>query len=226
MKHYGIFADFPSLRAFLETTLRNHLNSFSTRSEKSRHYRFEHCQRVAQIGKEVALAANIDAELLELACLLHDYGKWDAVIAVDHGRKGAMLLQEILQNLSLDPLDINEICQGIAMHVDGSCNPTPESGEPLPHYANSPSLLAICVGQCDNIDRYSAYRLYNNLQYVKFSKLSATERQIFISNYLNQLANLAQENYATALLNTLWQRNLALHRTYFTQLAAELQANI
>ena len=57
--------------------------------EEIRRYRYHHCLRVAAIGRAVAEAEGLDADRLELACLLHYVGKFDSARPVDHGRTGA-----------------------------------------------------------------------------------------------------------------------------------------
>lgn len=54
--------------AFLEADFEK-----SPLKEEDKRYRVEHSYRVANIGKEIALAENLNVEAFIIACLLHDY---------------------------------------------------------------------------------------------------------------------------------------------------------
>ena len=85
-------------------------------------YRLEHSFRVAHIGKEIAEAEGMDVEKMIVACLLHDVGYYmdfaDEEDYINHGRVGAAAARPFLEELGYSENDIDEICYGIAIHVD------------------------------------------------------------------------------------------------------------
>ncbi|MDO5025193.1 MAG: HD domain-containing protein [Trueperella sp.] len=204
----------------------------------SRRYRFEHSLRVAQLGREVATAAGLDPDLLALGCLLHDIGKYDAEWPVDHGRAGALLVQDFLETGSpsyreqLGETTAMQLLQGIAMHVDGSANTRPEapdagpvdkSGRPYLQFSQPPAVWARSIGDCDNIDRFSAYRIADTLRYWKFMELETAAQRDVVAKYLAELAAQRHYHCATAAAEELWQDNLAFQTEFFTRLAHQLQ---
>lgn len=191
-------------------------------------YRYEHCLRVAHIGRVVAEREGMDPDILELACLLHDIGKFNATVPVDHGRSGAILARPILEELGLEETRITEICQGIAMHTDGKWNYDPESPDFPGHdlFDHAPSLLARSVGDCDNVDRYSLLRIHGTMNWVRFSEKTATEALIWIDEYQTILAREREYLCSTQSAQELWTRSLDDHEEYFTRLAEQLRPGV
>ena len=184
-------------------------------------YRYEHCLRVAHIGRVVAEAEGLDADLLELACLLHDIGKYDAQVAVDHGRRGSQIARPILESLSLTPAAVDEICQGIAMHVDGRWNYDPASPDypGADMFDSGPSILARSVGDCDNVDRYSLLRIHGTMSWARFSEKTTPEALAWIDGYLDVISSERRYECSTATAQALWMAALDDHETYFSRLA-------
>ena len=232
MHNYGQYPDFLSLRAAFEEKLHKHLQAVKKRSESSRRYRFEHCLRVAAIGRTVAEEAHLDAELLELGCLMHDIGKWDAHKPVDHGRAGALLVYDIATKAGLDPDEVMELAQGIAMHTDGLCNPRPDKegtkkdarGNRYMSFTSEPSILARSIGDCDNIDRYSTYRIVDTMEHFKFMDMSSTEQKRWLYSYLGTLKELRRYHCATEAAQNIWVQNLGFQEQFCRRLAAEIEA--
>lgn len=247
---------FSTAREFLHT----HFASTSA-SDRAKRYRYEHCLRVARIGRFVAERAGLDSDALELGCLLHDIGKYDAEIPVDHGRAGALLVQDFLQNAlnapagfpdkremddetthdhaEHDPADTltspsitadlaAQLIQGVAMHVDGLWNPSPEgtnqnaAGRAYLHFSTEPTILSRSIGDCDNVDRFSTYRVADTLRYVDFMNLETPAQKEFVDNYLAQLTAEREYQCATPTAQELWTANLDFQEQFFKRLGAEL----
>ncbi len=214
----------PYLNAAHEFVLEHLLDDASGIDPATRRYRYHHCLRVAAIGRKVAEAEGLDADRLELACLLHDVGKFDSVRPWDHGRTGARLARDFLARLGMDEVEREEICQGIAMHTDGLWNDPEDS----PDYAGAagwdsePSILARSVGDCDNVDRYGTYRIYDTMAWWGFRELAVGEQIERIDAYLAKIGREAGYRCATATCQALWEAALAEHRAFFTRLRAQI----
>lgn len=85
-------------------------------------YRLEHTMRVANIGKEIAQGENLDEEALVLGCLLHDLSYAETRDGehgwLNNGHQAAKMARPFLETLDLSPEQVDEICYGIAIHVD------------------------------------------------------------------------------------------------------------
>lgn len=230
----GSGADPPILRILLVVTssyfeparvaLRDHLFS-RPRPHTDLLYRYEHCLRVAHIGRTVAEAEGLDADLLELGCLLHDIGKFDAAIPVDHGRVGSLLARDILDAIGLPPAEADIVCQGIAMHVDGKWNFDPDSpdhpGREL--FSAEPSILARSVGDCDNVDRYSLLRIHGTMNWARFSEKTTPAALNWIDGYLEVLDHERLYRCSTKTADRLWHEALDAHENYFRALAETMR---
>lgn len=220
-----IYPDFDAARSFLFEHL-----AASPASAGSRRYRFEHCLRVARIGRSVAEAEGLDAAGLELGCLLHDIGKYDAAVPVDHGRAGARVIREYFDSLGFRAAVADEIVQGIAMHVDGLSNPRGDdqgtghdaAGCAYLSFSGEPSILARSIGDCDNVDRFSTYRVADTLKYVRFMDKTAQEQRDFIAAYVEGLEGQYAYTCATATAQALWLASLDYQRDFFMRLGAEI----
>ena len=65
-----------------------------------------------------------------------------------------------------EPERIQEICYGIAIHVDDKAD---FEGERTP--------LALSVSDADNLDRFDAYRIYQGLEFKVYSKIPLHEKR-------------------------------------------------
>lgn len=93
-------------------------------------YRLQHSYRVAYAAGEIARKEGMDEEGLIIGALLHDVGYslpfepaeggsggWQ-----EHGRMSARLARPFLEQLDLSKERVQEICYGIAIHVDGKAD--------------------------------------------------------------------------------------------------------
>ncbi|MBP3222692.1 MAG: HD domain-containing protein [Actinomycetaceae bacterium] len=193
----------------------------------TRTYRYRHCLRVAAIGRKVAEAENMDADVLELACLLHDVGKFESQRPWDHGRTGARIARTFLENLGLEEKTIDEICQGIAMHTDGLWNNPSDSPDfnGIDEYVSPPTMLARSVGDCDNVDRYGTYRIYDTLTYVRFDEKRISEQLEFINEYREKLDKEREYVCATHTAQELWKNALDEHDMFFEHLYDQISSS-
>ena len=96
------------------TYLRNH--------PTDRDYRLEHSYRVANIAKTIAETEGFDVTCAVIAGLLHDIAYCEEMVTredrMNHGRRSAAIARPFLESLGLSADAVNEICYGIAIHVD------------------------------------------------------------------------------------------------------------
>jgi uncharacterized protein len=112
-------------------------------------YRWEHTQRVAYYGGQIARAEGADVEVVETACLLHDVAHFDPLEDYkDHGREGAWLSRPLLEGLGYTSEQVESICYAIAVHVDGKAD-----------FDHEHTVEADIVSDADNIDRFGAFRI-------------------------------------------------------------------
>ena len=181
-------------------------------------YRLEHSMRVANIGREIARAEGLAEEALVIACLLHDvsYGEpWEGEQAwKEHGRRAAAIARPFLETLGLPAPLIEEMCYGIAIHVDD------EAG-----FAGVRTPLAVSVGDADNIDRFDAYRIYETLESMRFSERSLEEKRQYVRRVEEKLERLADMPFATETATRLWADRISFQRAFYRRLGEQLRSS-
>jgi len=112
-------------------------------------YRLEHSYRVVNIGKEIAEKEGFDLTEMVIACLLHDISYCQEFssreAAQEHGRLSARIARPSLTELGLPDDRVNDICYGIAIHVDDKAD-----------FEGQRTAFAETVSDADNIDRFDA----------------------------------------------------------------------
>ncbi len=153
-------------------------------------YRLEHSFRTANIAMKIAEGEGINAEALYIGGLLHDIAYcevWNDFEKgwIEHGRTSARIARPFLMTLEMEESFLQEICYGIAIHVDGKAD-----------FEGERTSFALSIGCADNIDRSDVYRIYEGMQYAKFSQQSLSEKMNWISKKENtiksELQNLTQ----------------------------------
>ena len=113
----------------------------------------EHSYRVANIAKAIAEAEGFDVTYAVIAGLLHDIAYCEEMVThedrMNHGRRSAAIARPFLESLGLNADAVNEICYGIAIHVDDEAD-----------FEWERTPFCETVGDADNIDRFDAYRIY------------------------------------------------------------------
>ena len=187
---------------------------------ESKEYRLQHSYRVANIGKKIAEEEGFDVAETVVACLLHDVAycltfdseenRWE-----NHGRNGARMVREFLESTDLASDRINAICYGIAIHADGRAD---FKGERTP--------FAETVANADNIDRYDAYRIYERLQYKKFSELPFDEKEQLVEDTLKQLKELREMTLGTKTAEIIWKERVDYNISFYEKLKAQLENSL
>ena len=181
-------------------------------------YRLEHSYRVANLAKQIAEAEGYDVTLAVLGGLLHDIAYCEEMHTqedwVNHGRRSAAIARPFLESLGLTPAQVNEVCYGIAIHVDDQADFAWERTPPCE-----------VVGDADNLDRFDAYRIYETLECQKFSQLPLAEKQQTVAATLANLEQLRHAVPGSPTAAKLWQERLDFYTAYCEKLQAQLQSS-
>ena len=182
-------------------------------------YRLEHSIRVARIGAEIARAEGMNEEHMAIACLLHDvaYGM-DFPADYDwsgHGRDSTRIARPFLDTLGLDGQVVEDICYGIAIHVDDRAD-----------FEGRRTPFTETVGDADNIDRFDAFRIYDNLRFRNFYEMPLDQRIDWLTGVLPQLDKLEGMTLATPAATALWRDRVAFQRIFFERLLAQTKAGV
>ena len=178
-------------------------------------YRLEHSFRVAHIGKEIAEAEGMDVEKMTVACLLHDVGYYmdfaDEEDYINHGRVGAAAARPFLEELGYSENDIDEICYGIAIHVDD-----------IAGFDGERTVFALTIGDADNIDRFGPYRLYETMLRSGFEGLSLEKKNDFLDKRLGYIGKLKEVGFATKTAEKMWQDRLDFQEEFYSRLKKQI----
>lgn len=184
--------------------------------EEDREYRFRHTLRVANIGMEIAKKESFDVEELTIGCLLHDisyikefktHEDWKG-----HGREASKIAREFLEELDIPKEKIEEICYGIAIHVDDEAD-----------FQGERTALALSIGDADNIDRFDVYRIYSNLQSINFSSMKHEEQLEVVNKKLEALNKYLELPFGTKTATELWKARLLYQIDFFSKLKQQLE---
>lgn len=181
-------------------------------------YRLEHSYRVANIAKDIAEKEGFDATYAVIASLLHDVSYCEEMVSLEdrmnHGRRSAQISRPFLESLGLDLKTINDICYGIAIHVDDHAD-----------FAWERNAFCETIGDADNIDRFDVYRIYETLQYQRFSELALTEKTECVESMLIKLGRLKEVKLGTVTANTLWHERLDYYISFYGRLKKQLDCS-
>ena len=173
-------------------------------------YRLEHTYRVANIGREIAEKEGFDESELVIACLLHDVAYCEKFAENgwrEHGRRSAQIARPFLQQLGLPKDRIDDICYGIAIHVDDKAD-----------FPGVKTPFALSVGDADNIDRFDVYRIHETLAHDGFLKMSYEEKVEYVGKRLSRLRELRELPFGTKTADELWKARLDFYIIFFEKL--------
>lgn len=184
--------------------------------DSTKRYRYEHSLRVAEIGRGIANSEGLDAEVLALGCILHDVGTFDSgENPREHGRISAKIAREYLNTLDLPKGKIEEICYGIAIHVDDKAD-----------FEGERTVLNESIGDSDNIDRFDVYRLYDNLLHLKFDEMVLEEKLNHVNKVIPKLMGYCEMKLATKIATAMWLEKLAFQIEFYEKLKVQLQSGV
>ena len=178
-------------------------------------YRYEHSIRVANIGKSIAEAEGLNVENMILGCLLHDvsYGVFEGDDWENHGRLSAKIARPFLLEIGLAEAEVEEICYGIAIHVDDKAD-----------FKGPRTALAMSISDADNIDRFDAYRIFDFLRYNKYEAMNLDEKRVFVQKYLIRLGGYLREiPVATETGKRMWLEKLDFQTEFYKKLLDQIE---
>ena len=175
--------------AFLKDTFAT--STYLQNHPTDRDYRLEHSYRVANIAKDIAEAEGFDVTHAVIAGLLHDIAYCEEMVTredrMNHGRRSAAIARPFLESLGLPEDTVNEICYVIAIHVDDVAD-----------FEWERTPFCETVGDADNIDRFDAYRIYETLEYLKFSEMSLEAKQEKVDSTIEKLNRFKEMKLGTS----------------------------
>ena len=178
-------------------------------------YRLEHSYRVANITRQIAREEGFDETHAVIAGLLHDIAYCEEMPtredALNHGRRSAQIVRPFLESLGLSPAVVNDICYGIAIHVDD-----------VSSFQWERTAFAETVGDADNIDRFDAYRIYETLRWQKFDEMPLEDKKAKVCATLERLERLREMKLGTAAARRLWLQRLDFYTEFYKKLRSQL----
>lgn len=202
--------------SFLKEAFQN--SAYLQSEPASRDYRLEHSYRVANIAKGIAEAEGFDVTCAVIGGLLHDIsyceGMKDKADWKNHGRRSAAIARPFLKTLGLSADTVNEICYGIAIHVDDEAD-----------FQWERTPFCETVGDADNIDRFDAYRIYETLEYWKFSEMKLEDKREKVESMMKRLAEYKEMKLGTATAEKLWRERLDDYIGFYEKLKAQLDSS-
>ena len=179
-------------------------------------YRYEHSLRVASIALDIAKKEGLDEDRCYIGALLHDLGysvPYDNPKEyVNHGRIGAKLDRPFLESLGYSEEEVNEICYGIAIHVDDKAD-----------FEGKRTALAVTIGDADNIDRYDAFRIYDRLTWVDYKNLSLEKQKEHVDTVLSSLNKYLDYECATRTATLMWKEKISFQLEFYNRLKKQIE---
>lgn len=200
--------------AFLKDTFT--ASTYLQSNPTDRDYRLEHSYRVANIAKTIAEAEGFNVTYAVIAGLLHDIAYCEEMVTredrMNHGRRSAAIARPFLENLGLPADSVNEICYGIAIHVDDKAD-----------FEWERTSFCETVGDADNIDRFDAYRIYETLEYLKFSEMRLEDKCEKVASTIDKLTRFKEMKLGTSTAKNLWVQRLDYYIGFYEKLKAQLE---
>ncbi|MCM1232178.1 MAG: HD domain-containing protein [Ruminococcus flavefaciens] len=180
-------------------------------------YRLQHSYRVANAAGEIARREGLDVEGLVIGGLLHDVGYCILERAEDwleHGRMSARLARPFMEELGLEPERVQEICYGIAIHVDGKAD-----------FPGERTAFALSIGDADDVDRFDAYRIYDAMVYADFRNLKLEDKKNWLGKKLNWIAWRLEQKAGTETAGKMIAERLQYQRQYYERVLRQLECS-
>lgn len=177
-------------------------------------YIYEHSLRVSNLSLIISEKENANKKVAAIASLLHDLGKFDTDINIEHGRVSAGIARAFLETLELTEKEVNDICYAIAIHVDGKCG-----------YEYEKTLEGMVVTDSDHIDRFSSMKIsHGKLLESKVVYKSIKEKIYDVEQTLAKLNNyMNSEILETISGNIIFKEKVNMQIGFYNERLKELK---
>lgn len=160
----------------------------------------------------------MNEECMIIACLLHDIAYCETFEKdeyVNHGRISAKIARPFLESLGLTKEQIEDICYGIAIHVDDQAD-----------FEGTRTPFALTIGDADNIDRFDAYRIYETLQYRKYDEMEVSDKKEYVTTSLARLQKYKEIEFATHTGKMMWLEKLEFQISFYEKLLCQIENSV
>lgn len=113
--------------------------------------------------------------------------------------------------MALEPERVQEICYGIAIHVDDRAD-----------FPGEATVFARSVSDADNVDRFDVYRIYEWMHYDGFREKSLEEKEIWMAGKLRWIDEQLERGAATETAGRMLEERLNYQKGYFARLRQQL----
>ncbi len=189
-------------------------SEYLTNNPDSKAYRLEHSFRVANIGRQIAEKEGFDETEMTIACLLHDISYCETFGEdgwINHGRRAAKIARPFLAELGFAKDRVDDICYGIAIHVDD-----------LADFEGERTPFALTVGDADNIDRFDAYRIHETLCAEHFLDLDLAGKTENVKNKTAKLKKWEAQTFSTETSERMWRERISFYLLFYAKLSSQL----
>ena len=152
-------------------------------------YRLQHSYRVAYAAGEIARKEGLDEE----------------------GLMSARLARPFLEQLDLGKERVQEICYGIAIHVDGEAD-----------FPGEKTTFARSIGDADDVDRYDAYRIYDAMEWAGFRNLKIEDKRKWLQEKLDWIRWRLLQPSGTETARQMIEQRLLYQRQYYEKVLEQL----
>ncbi len=179
-------------------------------------YRLQHSYRAAHAAREIARREGLDEEGLVIGGLLHDVG-YSQLFRTEngwqeHGRISARLARPFLEQLGMAPKQVQEICYGIAIHVDGKAD-----------FPGEETAFALSIGDADDVDRFDAYRIYDAMEYADFRSLKIEDKRRWLRKKLDWVSRTLEKRFGTETARQMIAERLLYQRQYYEKVLEQME---
>jgi uncharacterized protein len=184
-------------------------------------YRLDHTMRVRYWGQYIAQRSDLNEEALVVGCLLHDISYVEEMkngsAHVNHGRRSAEICEQFVKSLDFSTDVKNDILYGIQIHVDGKPNKNM-------NWHNS--TFAESISDADNLDRYDVYRIYDSLQYDKFSDKLNSDKIKYYQDQILRIRKNKSASLATTTATNEFHKELNFSEKFYERMLEQMQRTL
>lgn len=107
------------------------------------------------------------------------------------------------------------MCEGIASYVGDVVDLDGKS-----------TAFARTIGEADNMDRFDVYRIYETLQFNKFSEMGYEEKMDKVNSTLSKLNGYMALQLGTRTAEEIWKQRLTFYIAFYEKLKEQLENSI